>query len=86
MKYYVSMLDKFMSGWGPAEGKMNRLVIECDTVEEAQIVRDNARARSEMSGIEILKKKPVYAQNAYFTSYHDKTDYDRWFVEGAFKN
>lgn len=84
MKYYVSMLDRFMSGWGMAEGKMNRLVIQCDTKEEADIVRGNARARSEMSGIEILRKRPVYEDNAYFTSYHDKTDYERWFVEGAF--
>ena len=29
-KYYVTMTDKFMSGWGEAAGKVNKLVIECE--------------------------------------------------------
>jgi hypothetical protein len=46
--YYVTMTDKFMSGWGEAQGKNNKLVISCDTYEEAQIVEENARRRKEM--------------------------------------
>ena len=26
--YYVTMIDRFMSGWGPAAGKINRMVVE----------------------------------------------------------
>ena len=29
-KVFVSMNDKFLSGWGPAKNKINKLVIECD--------------------------------------------------------
>lgn len=36
--YYVSMTDKFMSGWGMAEGKLNKLVISCNTAEEANMI------------------------------------------------
>jgi len=33
---YVTMTDKFMSGWGMAEGKTNKLVLECKNLHEAK--------------------------------------------------
>ena len=36
--YYVTMIDNFMSGWGMAKGKTNRLVITCETMTEAMTV------------------------------------------------
>ena len=44
-KYYVTMNDTFMSGWGYAEGKINKLIFECDSYKEAEIVAENARYR-----------------------------------------
>lgn len=83
-KYYVVMTDKGMSGWGRAEGKINKLVIECDTYEEAEIVEANARARTEMKYINILARKPYYPSSRYFVSRKSKTDYSTWFIPGAF--
>jgi hypothetical protein len=82
---YVSMTDKFLSGWGMAERKINKLIIECETMAEARIVVENAENRSEMKYINIVHKKPYYSSSRYLTSYHDKTDYDSWFVQGYFK-
>lgn len=77
MKYYVTMTDRFMSGWGLAEGKDNKLVITCDNYTEAVTVECNAKKRSEMRYINIRTSKPYYP-NAY-VSWHDKTDYPKWF-------
>ena len=83
-KIYVTMTDKFMSGWGQAQGKINKLVITCDTWKEAEIVAANAGRRSEMKYVNITDRKPSYPSSRYLTSWHDKTDYDRWFVPNAF--
>lgn len=82
--YYVTMTDKFMSGWGPARNKSNKLIIGCDTYEEAEIVSDNARNRSEMKYVHIVHNKP-YRRPGQFISYHDQSDYPSWFVPGYFK-
>ena len=78
-KYYVTMTDKFMSGWGMAEGKINKLVIECDSYDIAECVRDYALTRDEMKHINISVKKPYYNPSRYYVSLHDKTDYSNWF-------
>jgi len=79
--WYVTMTDKFMSGWGHARNKTNKLVIGCDTLKEANIVADNARRRSEMKYVNISSNKPYYNSNDKLVSYHDKTDYASWFKE-----
>lgn len=82
--YYVTMTDKFMSGWGYARNKTNKLVIICETMEEAQIVYNNACNRSEMKYINIRSSKPYYNERSYYTSYHDKLDYQSWFIPDYF--
>jgi hypothetical protein len=84
-KYYVTMTDSFLSGWGMAEGKTNKLVIECDTLAEAQIVKRNAKDRSEMKYVRISYKKPSYNQSMYLTHYEDKTNFSRWFIPNQFR-
>ncbi|HJX79185.1 hypothetical protein [Glutamicibacter sp.] len=84
-KYYVSMTDKFMSGWGMAKDKVNKLVIECSNYDEALIVEQNARNRSEMKNVNICMNKPYYNQNQYYVSWHNKQDYSSWFEKGYFK-
>ena len=56
--YYVSMIDKFMSGWGMAQGKKNRFIVVCETYEEAQTIYRNALRRDEMKYIKISQSKP----------------------------
>jgi len=58
MKYYVSMTDKFMSGWGYAKDKINKFIIECENFEQAETIERNARSRSEMKYINICCNKP----------------------------
>jgi hypothetical protein len=85
VKYYVSMTDRFMSGWGMAQGKINKLIIECDTYAEANIVYENALQRSEMKYVAIGTRKPYYSPNRYYVSHHDKTDYYSWFIPNYFQ-
>jgi hypothetical protein len=85
-KFYVTMTDKFMSGWGMAANKTNKLVIECESYEEAEIVYNNALNRSEMKYVNICDKKPYYNNNRYLVSWKTKEDYGTWFTRNAFKS
>lgn len=84
--YYVTMTDKFMSGWDLAKDKINKLVISCNTFDEALIVAQNAKNRKEMKYINIRGDKPYYPSNRYFVSRHGKSegDYESWFKIGYF--
>jgi hypothetical protein len=62
-KTYVTMTDRFMSGWGLAQGKTNKLIIECDTAEQVHTIYRNANNRSEMKYVNICNKKPRYGSN-----------------------
>lgn len=63
MKLYVTMTDKFMSGWGMAERKTNKLIVVCDSWKDAETIERNAKKRSEMNYINICMKKPRYGNN-----------------------
>lgn len=71
--YYVTMTDTFMSGWGLAEGKTNKLIIECETYEEALTIEHNARNRPEMKYVSISSKRPRYGRNVFpsWSTYND---------------
>jgi hypothetical protein len=60
MKLYVTMTDKFMSGWGYASDRINKMIVECDTIEQAEQVQRVARQRSEMIRVNIRTTKPRY--------------------------
>ena len=62
-KLYVTMTDKFLSGWGNAVNKTNKFIIECDTWEQAETIERNAKKRSEMKYINICINKPKYKAN-----------------------
>lgn len=59
-KIFVTMTDKFLSGWGNATGKTNKFIIICDNWEQAQTIERNAQKRSEMKYINICINKPRY--------------------------
>lgn len=61
--YYVTMTDKFMSGWGMAQGKTNKFIVVCETWQDAETIQRNAEKRSEMKYINITDKKPRYGKN-----------------------
>lgn len=85
-KYYVTMTDKFLSGWGLAKNKISKIVIECDTLEEAQIVKENALNRSDMINVRICTRKPKYDEQHYVVAYETKETYPNWFIKDYFKN
>jgi len=77
-KLYVTGTDKFMSRWGPARNKINKLVFCCNSWEQAEIVEDNLKARSEMKHVNICLNKPSYDARRYYV---------QWFTPGGeYKN
>ena len=84
--YYVTMTDKFMTGWGEAKDKINKLIFACETYEEAEIVSDNARNQGSQKYINITSKKPYYNSNKYYTQVKTKEEYSSWYKEGYFRN
>lgn len=83
--FYVTMTDTFMSGWGMAEGKKNKLVFICESLDEANIVAENARNRTDQSYINICTKKPYYNSKYYYTQYKTKDEYPKWYEKDYFK-
>ena len=68
MAIYVTMNDKFMSGWGGAQGKINKYVVECSTREQADQIVAAARRRSEMKYINRVARLPKYPESKYVVS------------------
>jgi len=85
-KYYFTMTNTFLSGWGRAENKKNKVVFECDSMDEAIIVKNNAKNRDEMKCINIVTKKPYYDSNFYHVSSKTKENCNVWFIKDYFKN
>lgn len=83
--YYVTMTDTFMSGWGEAENKINKLILVCENKDEAQIVFNNASNRGDMEDVEIVNIKPSYPKGKYLTQLKTKEVYPSWYKEGYFK-
>ena len=83
-KVYVSMTDTFMSGWGRAENKINKLIFECDSEEEAQIVQQNATNRSDQEEIMITTCIPDFRGDEFLVQHKDKLEYPHWYKKGQF--
>jgi hypothetical protein len=60
MKYYVTMTDKFMSGWGQAHNKVNKLIVECADYLQARQIAKAACRRPEMKYVNICINRPRY--------------------------
>ncbi len=82
---YVTMTDKFMSGWGEAKDKINKLIFECKDMAQAVIVSDNAENRSDQKYVNICFKKPYYNKERYYPQYITSDIYKNWYKEGFFK-
>jgi len=83
-KVYVTMTDKFMSGWGKAQGKINKLVFECDNFKQAEIVAENAEKRGDMKYINININKPYYNDRTHYTQLKTIDDYPMWYNRNSF--
>jgi hypothetical protein len=65
--YFVTMTDKFMSGWGLAEGKINKMIVRCDTLAQADRIQRNAKRRGEMRRVNICVNKPRYGNHVFIS-------------------
>lgn len=81
---YVTMTDTFMSGWGMAKGKINKLIFECETKEQADIVYQNALNRSDTKYVNMTTKKPYYSPSRYYAQTKTIKDYPDWYKRGTF--
>jgi hypothetical protein len=87
-KYWVTMTDRFMSGWGLAKGLKNKLVFECESLAEAEKVEAFALNRPEMSYVHLCSRKPKYVKavmeqdyksGGYYVQMRNKTLCPRWY-------
>ncbi len=84
-KYWVTMTDRFMSGWGMAKGKKNKLVIECDTARQADAIYAAAQQRPEMKYINESYKRPYYNPRTYYVSWKSAIDdMPMWLHKGGY--
>lgn len=68
-KYWVTMTDKMLSGWGEAKARISKYVVECDNMQQAEQIERNAKARSDMKNVNICTAKPSYPAKKYRTDY-----------------
>lgn len=80
--YYVTMTDRFMSGWGLSDNRTNKLVIECDNLKDAYKIKDNAEKRPEMRYINIVSvKPPYYSPKKYYVNFKKFSDMGGKWIE-----
>ena len=71
-KLYVTMTDSFLSGWGVAQDRKSKLIIECNGWSEAEAVESYARSRSEMKYVKIRTRAPRYNAKYIHAEYKDR--------------
>jgi len=79
--YYVTMTDTVLSGWGQAEGKINKLVFQCESYDQAALVEQNALDRTDQKYINIRSTRPYYNKDRYYTQFKTIKDYPTWYQE-----
>ena len=79
MAHYVCMTDSFMSGWGLAQGKTNRLAIIVGTYDQACKMFDWVKGeRSEMKRVTICANAPR-EREGQFLQFKTADDMPMWF-------
>ena len=76
--YYVTTTDRFMSGWGPAKRKDNRLIFPCESMAEAMRVDSYAKNRGDQMRVFICTSKPKVRAHHY-TQVKTKDQYPNWY-------
>ena len=77
--FYVCATDAFMSGWGLSKGLNNRVILPCSSLDEAFIVANYARSRSEMKRVTICENKPTLRHHANTYSLMTRETARAWF-------
>lgn len=75
--WFVTMTDKFLSGWGCAQNKTAKRVIICKDHQQAEEVYDRIIARQprcQMIYVNVTPTLPYYSPSRYVTSWELYTD------------
>ncbi len=85
--YFVIMTDTFLSGWGDADNKINKLIFICNNKNQSEIVKDNAKNRTDMKHIKSYVKIPrkYLNNNKCLTQIKTIDDYPCWYKKDFFK-
>jgi hypothetical protein len=71
--FYVMSNDSHFSGWGPAAGRINTLILPCYSVEELEVVLRNVEDRPEQKYVRTLTKKPTIRGAVYYNLFTKET-------------
>ena len=83
--FYVLCNDSFMSGCGHAAGEINTLIFPCESHDQALIVEQNARNRSDMRYVRVVANKPRLKPLGYLYQVKTPDTYPNWYQVGYFK-
>ena len=76
--WYVTATDKFLSGWGLAEGKIHKLIIPCSSIEQARKLVKNMKNDRTLKYINYTSRKPNYPFRSYTTKWLKVEDCPLW--------
>lgn len=76
--YFVTATDKFLSGWGKADNKINKIVVEVDNYQDAQKAYDKLMKRNDMKYVNISSSMPYYSSHKYYVSMYDLNNNYDW--------
>lgn len=82
-RFYVLSNDTFMSGWGPARGKINTIILPCESLEEAETVESNCHDRTDQNRVRIVGNKPRLRDGVLYSLLTRETA-PFWYQDGAF--
>lgn len=78
--YYVTCVDRALSGWGPAEGRENVCVFPCADEREARTVARSASTRGEMERVRVTRDHTTYTDRPdVLVSVLDRDEAPRWY-------
>ena len=83
-RFFVVATNKFMSGWGHANG-CSLFAVPCKSLDQALIVEQNMRNRSEMLRVRVVGfdyRPRLYSGD--HLSIRDMSDCDRFYTPGGF--
>lgn len=83
---YVTMTDTFLTGWGKARGRIAKYVMGANTLEEAQIIIQNAEDRGDQKNIRLRQTRPTYPILTHRIGFMDRESAKAWLEPNSFRN
>ena len=81
---YICATDKALSRWGLSEGRYNRFIFPCNSLEDVQAVIENCHSRPEFIRVIHCLTKPKLNNWLNFYQVKTKEDYPNHYKPGYF--